>query len=107
MRYVKGYQIDWQKVKAFLDITEDSDPRIDAAMVQIMDFVDRSHWICMARPIGAPPPTCGFTVISFGKEAWGEDLEELRKKDIPTPKYLEKLAEHLFSGPDVYEFEDW
>jgi len=106
MRYVKGYQIDWQKVKAFLDISEDSDARIDVAMVQIMDFVDRSHWICIARPIGAPR-TRGFAVISFGKDAWGTDLEELRKKDIPTPKYLEKLAEHLFSGPDVYELESW
>ncbi|KAJ6630966.1 hypothetical protein B0H10DRAFT_1938552 [Mycena sp. CBHHK59/15] len=33
--------------------------------------------------------------ISFSQEAFGPDLEELRKKDIFAPRYLEKLAEPL------------
>ena len=39
--YVKGYAIDWEKIKIFLKITDDADPRIDNAMIQILDFVDR------------------------------------------------------------------
>jgi hypothetical protein len=105
--YVKGYAIDWGKIKTYLGITDDQDRRIDEAMLKIMDYVDRpTHWICTARPIG-PPTQCSVIVISFGYEACSPDLEVLRKKDISPPEYLEKIAEPLLSGPDVFEFVSW
>ncbi|CAA7265247.1 unnamed protein product [Cyclocybe aegerita] len=83
--YVKGYGIDWDKIKNLLGIDNDQDPRI-----------------------GWRRLTDGekFNVISFGEEAFGDDLDKLRKKDIPVPEYLRRL-ESLLSGPDVFEFVEW
>ena len=60
-------------------------------------------------------PICGgntlddsteMNVISFGNEAFGDDLDELKKKGLTPPKYLEK-ATGLLRGPEVFEFVAW
>ncbi|KAF8317804.1 hypothetical protein F5887DRAFT_1167143 [Amanita rubescens] len=87
--YVKGYAIDLEKIKIFLNITDDADPRIDYAVVQILDFVDK------------------IIVISFGHGSFDDDLEELKKREFTPPTYLEELAVSLLSDPDVFEFMGW
>jgi len=63
----------------------------------------------------ASPPFCGghtlddtinVNVIAFGNEAFGDDLDELKKKELTPPKYLEK-ATGLLRGPEVFEFVAW
>ena len=47
-----------------------------------------------------------MSVMSFGEAAFGDDLEELRKEDIPIPEYLRR-SEFVPHGPDVFEFHSW
>ncbi|KAM6497192.1 hypothetical protein JOM56_007665 [Amanita muscaria] len=68
--YVKGYVIDWDKIKAFLEITDHTDGRIDEAMVEIIGFVDReTNPIATARRIDAQT-----LYVLLGPEACGPDL---------------------------------
>ena len=84
--YVKGFEIDWDKIKALLEITDDNDYTIDAAMEKVMLSVDRDkHWLCGAYPLDGPRKLTN--VISLGEDAFGGDLEELEKKEIPIPGY--------------------
>ncbi|KAG7088230.1 hypothetical protein E1B28_012247 [Marasmius oreades] len=104
--YVKGYGIDWDKVKAALEITDDGDGRIRILVQKILEHVDCDiHWTCIGKPNSGKRNT--FNIISFGKEAFDTDPEALRKKDIPAPDYLKSFVEPFFVGPDVFEVVDW
>ncbi|KAG7088222.1 hypothetical protein E1B28_012239 [Marasmius oreades] len=103
--YVKGYGIDWDKVKAALEVTDDGDGQIGSLIKQILECVDRDiHWICIGKPNNGKRNSF---VISFGEEAFGTDLEALRKKDIPAPDYLKSFVKPFLVGPDVFEAVDW
>jgi len=80
---VEGYQIDWEKVKSFLDGMHESTSH----------GIRRQNYSLDLHGLPSRHTHSQFTVISFGAEAWGKDLEELRKKDIPTPEYLEKILD--------------
>jgi hypothetical protein len=77
-----------------------SDGRIDVGVQKILNHVDReSHWPLCGRSLDG----CSYIVISFGKDAFSNNLEELEKKDLPSPKYLQAM-DVVFYGPAVFEF---
>ncbi|KAG6903312.1 hypothetical protein C0995_013065 [Termitomyces sp. Mi166 len=106
-QYVKGYGIDWIKIKDYLK-TDLSDRRIDQIVGIILEGVDRDNCeVFGGYTTDAEQRT--MTVIPLGKEAWGEEgeaMEDVRKKDITPPTLLVKL-EHFLMGPDVFEFRAW
>ncbi|KAG7088192.1 hypothetical protein E1B28_012209 [Marasmius oreades] len=102
--YVKGYGIDWDKVKAALGVTDDGDGQIGSLMKQILECVDRDiHWVCIGKPNNGKHNSF---VISFGEQAFDTDPEALRKKDIPAPEYLKCFVEPFLFGPEVFEVVD-
>jgi hypothetical protein len=48
----------------------------------------------------------GMNVISFGEDAFGDNLEELMEKDIHPPEFLRKM-ELVLHGPDVFKVMAW
>ena len=103
--YVKGFAMDWEKIRKFVKVEDDNDPKVHEVIYIIMrEFVDRDkHWICAARSIHDKR---NIGVISLGEGSISEDLEELKNKDLPIPTYLTKLPSVL-TGPDVFEFLEW
>jgi len=45
-------------------------------------------------------------VISLGEDAFGDDPEELEKREIPIPPYLLKM-QPVLTGPKVFKFHGW
>jgi len=97
--------MDWDKIRNLVDAEEDNHPNVHKVIyIIIRDFVDREkHWVCAARRIHDKR---NIGVISLGEGSISEDLEELKKKDLPVPTYLVKLPSVL-TGPDVFEFLEW
>ena len=88
----------------FLNSVDSTDGRIDRVILKILDYVDkREHPICGGHTLG---DGTNMNVISFGNDAFGDDLEILKKKELTPPKYLEK-AIGLLRGPEVFEFVAW
>ena len=107
MHYVKGFEIDWKKIKIYLNATDDQDRRIDSIINQVMESVDRDeHWLVGAYPLEGPREA--INVISLGEDAFGDDAEELARRELPIPKYLQTPRMQLvLSGPRVFIFQDW
>ena len=87
--------------------TSDDDPAVEQMMYATMEnFVDREkHWLCTAHTLDDEKDV--VVVISLGEGSVGEDLEELKKKDLPIPEYLTKKLSKVVSGPDVFRFMGW
>ena len=99
---VKGFGIDWEKIKALLETTDDKDHRIDGVMQKVMLSVDRQeHWLCGAYNLDGPRK-----LTNVGEESFGDDLEELQQKEIPIPQYMLKMKTAL-TGPQVFLFKEW
>ncbi|KAG6919761.1 hypothetical protein DXG01_001595 [Tephrocybe rancida] len=76
-------------LKAFLNLESPVDPWINAATQHILRRVDRDiDWVVTGYPLDDDRQLC--IIISFGAEASGEDLEELKEKGLPPPRYLKK-----------------
>lgn len=103
--YVKGFAMDWEKIRKLVNVEDDNDLKVHEMIYIIMrEFVDRDkHWICAAQRIHDKQH---IGVISLGEGSISEDLEELKNKDLPIPSYLTKLPSVL-TGPDVFEFLEW
>ena len=87
-----------------LNSVDSTDGRIDRVVLKILDYVDkREHPICGGHILG---DSTNMNVIAFGNDASGDDLDELKKKDLTPPKYLEKATE-LLRGREVFEFVAW
>lgn len=100
--YVKGYGVDERKISEIMKV-DPSDGRIDIGVQKILNHVDReSHWLLSGRSLDG----CSYIVISFGKDAFSNNLEELEKKPLPSPKYLQAM-DVVFYGPAVFEFVSW
>ena len=104
--YVKGFALDVQKIQKLVGATSDTDPAVERmAFATMKYFVDREkHWLCDALRLDKDEY---IVVISLGEGSVGEDLEELKKKDLPTPEYLTKKLSSVVSGPDVFRFMGW
>lgn len=84
----------------FLNSVDSTDGRIDRVILKILDYVDkREHPNCGGHTLG---DGTNMNVIAFGNDAFGDDLEIL-KKELTPPKYLEKVI-GLLRGPEVFEF---
>ena len=94
--------MDWEKI---VKVDKENYPQVHEVIYIIMrEFVDRDkHWICAARRLHDGR---NIGVISLGEGSLSEDLEELRKKDLPVPRCLTKLPS-ILTGPDVFEFLEW
>jgi hypothetical protein len=102
--YVKGYGVDERKISEIMKV-DLSDGRIDVGVQKILNHVDReSHWLVSGRSLDASGSS--YIVISFGKDAFSNNLEELEKKDLRTPEYLQAM-DIVFYGPAVFEFDSW
>jgi len=89
---------------ALLGTDDFKDARIDKIVYKVLELTDRdTQWICVGERLS---DQMGMSVISFGEDAFGDDLEELKKKDIPVPDYLRKM-ELVLHGPDVFGFTSW
>ncbi|KAF9061992.1 hypothetical protein BDP27DRAFT_1428399 [Rhodocollybia butyracea] len=80
--------------------------------LSIMEFLreqthitGNTHTFALAYPLGSKrsDKLPLVRVLSVGLEALSVDLNELKMKTIEYPKYMEELAEVLFTGPDVFE----
>ncbi|KAF8810827.1 hypothetical protein BYT27DRAFT_7185501 [Phlegmacium glaucopus] len=99
--YVKGYGVDEHKISELMEV-DLSDGRIDVGVQKILNYVDReNHWLFKGRLGGR-----SYIVISFGKNAFSNDREELEKNDLPAPKYLQEM-EVVLHGPTVFQFASW
>jgi hypothetical protein len=101
--YVKGYGVDWDKIKAFVGTDDDKDRRIDLVMCRVMEAVNHDHPVCSGHRL---TDNKLFNVIPLAEEAFDDDLEGLIEKEIPVPKYLRDL-EVLLSGPEIFKFAGW
>ena len=85
--YVKGYGVNEHKISEIMKV-DLWDGRIDVGVQKILNYVDReSPWLLSGRSLDG----CSYIVISFGKDAFSNNLEELEKKDLPSPKYLQAM----------------
>ena len=88
----------------FLNSVDSMDDRIDRVVLKILDYVDkREHPICEGHTLG---DGTNMNAIAFGNDAFGDDLDKLKKKELTPPKYSEK-ATGLLRGPEVFEFVAW
>ncbi|KAJ3512602.1 hypothetical protein NLJ89_g3419 [Agrocybe chaxingu] len=102
--YVKGYGVDRAKIMRFLNTEDSQDGRIDRVVFKILDYVDKGeHPICGGQTLD---DRINMNVIAFGNEAFGDNPDELKKKELTPPKYLEK-ATGLLRGPEVFGFIAW
>lgn len=84
--------------------TDSQDGRVDIVVRKVLELANRHTYLtCVGERLSDKK---GMNVISFGEDAFGDDLEELRKKDIPPPEYLRKM-EFVLHGPDVFRFMAW
>ena len=103
--YVKGFLIDFEKIRKLLKVEDANDPKAHHLVYLIMrDFVDRDKdWLSTALTLDDHQQV---GVISLGEGSLGSDVEELKKKDLPISEYLTNLPSAL-TGPDVFEFLGW
>jgi hypothetical protein len=103
--YVKGFLIDYGKICKLLNVEDVEDPKVHQVVYVIMkDFVERDKdWLCSALTLEDGKEV---GVISLGEGSLGNDVEELRRKDLPISEYLTNMTSAL-TGPDVFEFLGW
>ena len=102
---MKGFRIDFEKIRKLLEVEDVKDPKVHHLVYIILkDFVDRDKdWLCTALTLEDRKEV---GVISLGEGSLGCNVEELRKKDLPISEYLTNLPSVL-TGPDVFEFLGW
>ena len=107
-KYVLGYGIDRKKLnQLILKKAPDIDPSLvddkaDIVIAQLLDDVDSDqHWIVLGRLNGD-----SFIIISFGQEAFGNDYEELKQKDLCPLEYLDAW-QSIICGPTVFELRSF
>jgi len=63
---------------ALLGTDDFKDARIDKIVYKVLELTDRdTQWICVGERLS---DQMGMSVISFGEDAFGDDLEELKRK---------------------------
>ncbi|KAG6851902.1 hypothetical protein C0991_005146 [Blastosporella zonata] len=107
-KYVLGYGIDRKKLNELILKTA---PDINLSVVnktandvieQLLDRVDNlEHEIVLGKLNGD-----SFIVISPGQEAFGDNCEDLKQKNIRPPEYLGSW-QILLCGPTVFEFSSF
>jgi len=109
-RYVKGYAVDFEKVARVLGF-EHNDRRVDHAIIDLVSSIrtqshssGNTHSFSTARYLVPKDESKRvFMVISMGLESFSDNSEELKDRTLQFPDYLRLLAEHFFTGPDVFE----
>jgi len=98
--------LDAEKIRKLVGATDTNDPKVDQMFYIIMkDFVDRDeHWLCDALRL---EDKSYVIVISLGTGSLGGNLEDLKKKELPIPRYLSKTLSSALVGPDVFQFLGW
>ncbi|KIM47548.1 hypothetical protein M413DRAFT_6855 [Hebeloma cylindrosporum] len=102
--YVKGFFLDREKIRKKLGVEADNDPEIFDVMYIIMrDYIDEEkHWLCL----GTRANEDQVIVVSLGEGSFGEDPDELMRKNVPVPEYLSNFPSAL-TGPEVFRFRSW
>ncbi|KAF8066746.1 hypothetical protein FPV67DRAFT_1781237 [Lyophyllum atratum] len=107
-KYVLGYGIDRDKIAERVnERINEPDPELafrvsNNVITEILDKVDvDENWLAFGTLEGR-----SFIVISFGNEAFDDSCEELERKNIPAPAYLQGLKS-FFYGPAVFNFDSW
>jgi hypothetical protein len=100
--YVEGYGMDIGKIQKFIGAVDRRDGRIDAMLRLIMELVDMD-WVVTGERLS---DGSSLGVITFGEESFNDDLDALRKKEVPVPKFLQGLSEVL-EGPEIYKLTSW
>ena len=103
-----GYGIDRKKLnQLILKKAPDIDPSLvndaaDSVIGRLLDNVDNDqHWVVLGELNGD-----SFIIISFGQEAFGNNCEDLKQKDIHPPEYLDAW-QNITCGPTVFEFRSF
>lgn len=103
--YVKGYAFDWDKIKSLIGADDDLDGRIDFVIQEVIAVLNNDHPLFIGSRLGDEERR---SIIPINTDsAFDDNLERLKEKDIPVPRYLRNFAEKLLYGPDVFEFVGW
>jgi len=98
--------LDAEKIRKLVGATEETDPEVEQMLYIILkDVVDRDkHWLCDALRL---EDNAYVVVISLGEGSLGQNVEDLKKKELPIPGYLTKKLSSVVVGPDVFRFMGW
>ena len=96
-----GYGIDRQKIQAMM-LQKFSDEGVsELAITCAVDLVLKPVDTGMNPVAVGELDGCFFVVIAFGDDSFGDDYEELKKKKLFPPKYLNNYKS-LFYGPTMF-----
>jgi len=98
---VFGYGIDRQKIQVMMLQKFPDEGVTQAAITRVVDliieYVDTSTNLLTEGQLDGSM----FVVIAFGDDAFGDNYEELEKKNLSPPEYL-KGYKSLLYGPAVF-----
>ncbi|KAG6863701.1 hypothetical protein C0991_004025 [Blastosporella zonata] len=103
-KYVLGYGIDRKKLNQLILMTRpDTDPSLvddaaDMIIGRLLDKVDNYENLIVIGELNGD--SC--IVISFGQEAFGDNCEDLKQKNIRPPEHL-RAWQDIMCGPTVFE----
>ena len=87
------------KIRTFLG-TGPKDGRIDLIEQGILRYsLSKEHWIGMGVRLSDNER---MNIISFGEGTFGDDLDELKSKDLPVLEDFQD-SEFVLYGPDVFK----
>jgi hypothetical protein len=91
---VKGFLIDFEKIRKLLNVEDVNDPKVHHLVYLIMkDFVDRDKdWLYTALTLEDRQQV---GVTASGEGSLRSDVEEVKKKDLPILEYFTNMPSAL------------
>ena len=101
-RYIKGFEIDYQKVaEKIAMVTNMNDPKFSAALDEVVHYFDRKAYKFVGLGCSNRPGRDLAMVIVL---AVGYDRGELEEKELgPIDETIQAALPHVLDGPHVWE----
>jgi hypothetical protein len=101
-RYIKGFEVDYQKVaEKIAMVTDTSDPKVTAAVHGVIKYFDREAYKYVGLGcVNRPDERLAMVIVL----AVGNDRTELEKKELgPIDETIQAALPHVLDGPHVWE----
>jgi hypothetical protein len=102
--YVKGFKIDKQKVADIVGASDKKDPLVVTGFNVILGRLNRDGYLNISGGYEPPGPDGERHLSMIIALAFGEDEEELKKRDLgEIDATIKEALPHVLVGPDVWE----